>query len=107
MKVGTLASLLSLVAIVASAAVPQTPLALGNISNDTRPSAPLRDTPPFGFVLPHRHEITQCARAELRWENGTALALVAIIPLAAGTDEAPPVCQLHIGWYVPSRPSLS
>lgn len=69
MKATALASLLSLAGVVASAAVPQQPLMHGDISSN-RASALLRDTN-FGFILPSRREVAQCARSELRWENGT------------------------------------
>ncbi|KAM5545379.1 hypothetical protein V8D89_000992 [Ganoderma adspersum] len=69
MKAATLAPLFSLSGVVAPAAVPQKPLALGGISRN-QASASLRDTH-FRFTLPSRHEIAQCAGAELRRENGT------------------------------------
>ncbi|KAM5545332.1 hypothetical protein V8D89_000945 [Ganoderma adspersum] len=105
MKPATLAPLFSLSqGVVAPVAVPQKPLALGGISRN-RASAPLRDTH-FGFTLPSRHDIAQCARAELKWENGTRkflqFTLVVIAPprpLYVGThDEDFPVCQPRIGY---------
>ena len=68
MKATTLAYLVSLAGMVASASIPQQRLMLGGITSN-RASAALRDTQ-FGLKLLSTHDIAQCARTELRWENG-------------------------------------
>ena len=127
MRATGFASLLSLVGVVASAAVPQQPLMPGGISSN-RTSTPLGDTN-FGFILPSLREVAQCARLELRWENGTGEFLDRAGPFAprdpsprdpsprdpSPRDPSPPLVltklptayQLRIGWCVPLLTILS
>ncbi|KAI1782995.1 hypothetical protein LXA43DRAFT_1068078 [Ganoderma leucocontextum] len=63
------ASLLSLAGVVASAVAPQTSWTLDNNSSPNRFSMSFHPED-FGFLFPGWNEISQCARAELVWENG-------------------------------------